>query len=77
MGNPVLNIGGSGSGKSTGIRNLDRHIAAIFNVAGKPFPFRGMFDMVCTTSNVDDIISILKYSHHRLITHHQFLPKEI
>lgn len=60
MGNPVLNIGGSGSGKSTGIRNLDRHIAAIFNVAGKPFPFRGMFDMVCTTSNVDDIISILK-----------------
>ena len=60
MGWCVLNIGSSGSGKSTGMRNLDRKTTAVFNVAGKPLPFRGKFDMMCTVSNVDEIIKILK-----------------
>lgn len=60
MGWCVLNIGPSGSGKSTGMRNLDRKTTAVFNVAGKPLPFRGKFDMMCTVSNVDEIIKILK-----------------
>ena len=60
MGWCVLNIGSSGSGKSTGMRNLDRKTTAVFNVAGKPLPFRGKFDMMCTVSNVDEIIRILK-----------------
>lgn len=60
MGIPVLCMGSSGSGKSTGMRNLDRKSTAIFNVAGKPLPFKGKFDMMLTVSDADDIITILK-----------------
>ena len=60
MGIPVLCMGASGSGKSTAMRNLDRKTTAIFNVAGKPLPFKGKFDMMCTVSDPDDIISILQ-----------------
>ena len=42
------------------MRNLDKKTTAVFNVAGKPLPFRGKFDMMCTVSNVDEIIKILK-----------------
>lgn len=40
MGIPVLILGESGSGKSTSMRNLDPEKVGIFNVAGKPLPFR-------------------------------------
>lgn len=40
MGIPVLILGRSGSGKSTSLRNFDEHEVAVFNVAGKPLPFR-------------------------------------
>lgn len=40
MGIPVLILGESGSGKSTSLRNFDREEVGIFNVAGKPLPFR-------------------------------------
>lgn len=40
MGIPVLIIGESGSGKSTSLRNFKETEVGIFNVAGKPLPFR-------------------------------------
>lgn len=40
MGVPVLVLGASGSGKSTSMRNFDENEIGIFNVAGKPLPFR-------------------------------------
>lgn len=40
MGIPVLIIGESGSGKSTSMRNFEPEELGIFNVAGKPLPFR-------------------------------------
>ena len=40
MGIPVLVLGASGSGKSTALRNFDPSEIGIFNVAGKPLPFR-------------------------------------
>lgn len=43
MGIPVLIMGESGSGKSTSLRNFKPDEIAIFNVAGKPFPFRNQF----------------------------------
>ena len=43
MGIPVLVIGESGSGKSASLRNFSNEEIAIFNVAGKPFPFRNKF----------------------------------
>lgn len=40
MGIPVLILGESGSGKSTSLRNFEPSEISIFNVAGKPMPFR-------------------------------------
>ena len=40
MGTSVLVLGHSGSGKSTSLRNFDEGEVGIFNVAGKPLPFR-------------------------------------
>lgn len=40
MGLPVLILGESGSGKSTSLRNFEPEEVSIFNVAGKPLPFR-------------------------------------
>ena len=33
-------LGGSGSGKSTSMRNFDPEEVGVFNVASKPLPFR-------------------------------------
>lgn len=38
---PVLIIGKSGSGKSTGLRNIDPRTSFLINVIGKRLPFRG------------------------------------
>lgn len=40
MGIPVLILGESGSGKSASLRNFEPADVSIFNVAGKPLPFR-------------------------------------
>lgn len=55
MGIPVLVLGDSGSGKSTSLRNFTPDEIGIFNVAGKPLPFRGDLSKV----KVDNA----KYSH--------------
>lgn len=41
MGLPVLILGESGSGKSASLRNFAPDEVVIYNVAGKPLPFRG------------------------------------
>lgn len=40
MGIPVLILGESGSGKSCSLRNFEKEEVAIYNVAGKPLPFK-------------------------------------
>lgn len=40
MGTSVLVLGHSGSGKSTSLRNFEEGEIGVFNVAGKPLPFR-------------------------------------
>lgn len=40
MGVSVLILGHSGSGKSTSLRNFEQGEVGIFNIAGKPLPFR-------------------------------------
>ena len=40
MGIPVLILGESGSGKSASLRNFEPDDLVIYNVAGKPLPFR-------------------------------------
>ena len=41
MGIPVLILGESGSGKSCSLRNFKKEDCVIYNVAGKPLPFKG------------------------------------
>ena len=45
MGVPVLVMGESGSGKSASLRNFSPDDIGIFNVAGKPLPFRKKLPM--------------------------------
>ena len=56
MGLPVLIIGESGSGKSTSMRNFEQDDISIFNVAGKPLPFKKKLPKK-TTSNYELIKS--------------------
>lgn len=58
MGIPVLIMGESGSGKSASLRNFKPEEVAIFNVAGKPFPFRNKFSAL-TVEDPKTIMSIL------------------
>ena len=46
MGIPVMILGASGSGKSAALRNFSPDEVGIFNVAGKPLPFRKKLKMV-------------------------------
>ncbi|TNU89010.1 hypothetical protein FIC87_12485 [Eggerthella lenta] len=46
MGASVLVLGHSGSGKSTSLRNFEPGEVGIFNVAGKPLPFRKKLDKI-------------------------------
>ena len=55
-----LLIGASGSGKSTSMRNMPLGKIGVYNVAGKPLPFKGNIPMMVTTYNIDDIIASLK-----------------
>lgn len=48
MGMPVLVLGESGTGKSYALRNFAPGEVGIFNVLGKPLPFRGNYKTVVT-----------------------------
>lgn len=48
MGIPVLILGESGAGKTSSLRNYSPGEVMIFNVAGKPFPFRKRLDKLDT-----------------------------
>ena len=50
MGIPVLILGESGSGKSTSLRNFNPDELAVYNVAGKPLPFKGGKNMHCANN---------------------------
>lgn len=59
MGVPVLILGASGSGKSTSMRNFEPDEVGIFNVAGKPLPFRKKIPKV-DNATYEKIYKILK-----------------
>lgn len=59
MGIPVLIFGESGSGKSASLRNFNPEEVGIFNVAGKPLPFRKQFKKI-DNANYAVIGSVLR-----------------
>ena len=50
MGIPVLVLGESGSGKTSSLRYFTSSEVGIFNVAGKPLPFRKRLPAICGAS---------------------------
>ena len=61
MGVPVLILGESGSGKSASLRNFAPEEVSVFNVAGKPLPFRKKLP-VKATSDYSTIQSLIQAS---------------
>ena len=59
IGIPVLILGQSGSGKSTSLRNFNEKEVGVFNVAGKPLPFRSKIKTF-NTSDYNQIAKSLK-----------------
>lgn len=74
MGIPVLVLGESGSGKSASLRNFEATEVSIFNVAGKPLPFRKKLPMA-STSNYGEIMGMIQKSGKKafVIDDSQFL----
>lgn len=60
MGTPVLILGASGSGKSTSLRNFEPTEVGIFNVAGKPLPFRKKMSYVNNNATYETITASLQ-----------------
>lgn len=58
MGEPVLIIGESGSGKSASLRNFQKGEIGIFSVSGKNMPFRTSLQ-ICRTKNYNVIFDAL------------------
>ena len=66
MGTSVLILGHSGSGKSTSLRNFEFDELGIFNVAGKPLPFRKKLNTVGKEeSSYSTIFSALRQNNKR------------
>lgn len=64
MGIPILILGRSGSGKSTSLRNFSADEVAVYNVAGKPLPFRGRLPTAQRPS-YEDIVKSLAANKRR------------
>lgn len=65
MGIPVLILGESGSGKSASLRNFDPGKVAIFNVAGKPLPFRAKLPSISMAKGKDGSSRRINYDDIR------------
>lgn len=64
MGIPVLILGESGSGKSASLRNFEPEEVGVFNVAGKPMPFRKKLP-VRSTADYGTIIQNISQSQRK------------
>ena len=63
MGIPVLIMGESGSGKSCSLRNFDKSEVAIYNIAGKPLPFRNQLNKADNVSYTQIANNMIKKSY--------------
>ena len=63
MGIPVLIMGESGSGKSCSLRNFNKSEVVIYNVAGKPLPFRNQLNKADNVSYTQIANNMIKKSY--------------
>lgn len=67
MGQKVLIIGGSGTGKSTSLRNFEQDEVCLIKVINKPLPFRGRFEETFVSDNVTNIIRKMRETTKKTI----------
>lgn len=67
MGQKVLIIGQSGTGKSTSMRNFNRDEVCLIKTINKQLPFRGKFEETHVTDNAKEIISKMKSTDKKVI----------
>lgn len=63
MGIPVLIMGESGSGKSCSLRNFNKSEVVIYNVAGKPLPFKNQLNKADNVSYTQIANNMIKKSY--------------
>lgn len=67
MGQKVLIIGQSGTGKSTSLRNFDKDEVCLIKSINKQLPFRGKFEETYVADNASDIIAKMKATDKKVI----------
>lgn len=67
MGQKVLIIGGSGTGKSTSLRNFGQDEICLIKTVGKPLPFRSGFCETTKTDKVAEMIKVMKATEKKVI----------
>lgn len=67
MGVSVLILGYSGAGKSTSLRNFESGEIGVFNVIGKPLPFRGQLQRVDHPTYTQMMASLAKNALHAYV----------
>ena len=67
MGQKVLIIGQSGTGKSTSMRNFAKDEVCLIKSINKQLPFRGKFEEVHVTDDAQSIISKMKATDKKII----------
>ena len=67
MGQKVLIIGKSGTGKSTSMRNFAKDEVCLIKSINKQLPFRGKFEETHVTDNVRQIISKMRSTNKKVI----------
>ena len=67
MGQKVLIIGQSGTGKSTSMRNFAKDEVCVIKSINKQLPFRGKFDETYVTDKSQDIIKKMKATDKKVI----------
>lgn len=63
MGIPVLIMGESGSGKSCSLRNFDKSEIVIYNIAGKPLPFKNQLNKADNVSYTQIANNMIKKNY--------------
>lgn len=67
MGQKVLIIGQSGTGKSTSLRNFAKDEVCLIKTINKQLPFRGKFEETYVTDKATDIVKHLKATNKKVV----------
>lgn len=67
MGQKVLIIGQSGTGKSTSLRNFDKNEVCLIKTINKQLPFRGKFEETYVTDKATEIVAKMKATKKKVI----------